>query len=206
VNPLQRLFDNNQRWVEEMGREDPEFFSRAAAGQSPTMLWIGCADSRVPANQVVALNVGELFVHRNIANLVVHTDLNCLSVIEYAVEHLKVPRIIVCGHYRCGGIAAALAPPTGGLIDSWLLHIRDVANRHREELAAIDAELRADRLSELNVEQQVANVCQTLPVRRAWECGQELAVHGVVYDLTDGRLKDLGIAMSGPDEGADTLA
>ncbi len=175
----------------------PAFFRDLAAGQSPELLWIGCADSRVSANEIVDLKLGEVFVHRNIANVVVHTDLNCLSVLQYAVDVLKVERIIVCGHYGCGGVRAALEDTRHGLIDNWLRHVQDVAEKHADEIAALPEERRLDRLCELNIVEQVINVCQTTVVEDAWERGQQLDVHGLVYRLEDGLLRDLGVTRSG---------
>ena len=201
---LQQLFDNNRRWAETARRRDPRFFERLAAEQAPRFLWIGCSDSRVPANEVVGLEPGELFVHRNIANVVVHTDLNCLSVIQFAVDVLEVAHIIVCGHYGCGGVRAALFGERIGLADNWLHHIHDVRDKHGPRLALFreDRE-RIDRLCELNVIEQVANVCQTTIVRDAWARGRELAVHGWIYGLSDGLLRDLGVTISGPADTAE---
>src|SRR5437867_2568001 len=173
------LFENNRRWAAEREAQSPGFFRRLAAQQSPELLWIGCADSRVPANEIVGLLPGELFVHRNVANIVTHTDFNCLSVIQYAVEVLKVEHVIVCGHYGCGGVAAAMREEDLGLITNWLRHIRDILQRNRAEIEALPFEReRADRLCELNVIDQAANVCQTTIVQNAWRRGQKLAVHG----------------------------
>jgi carbonic anhydrase len=188
---LARLLDNNRDWARGVTAEDPQFFSRLVAQQSPRYLWIGCADSRVPANEIVGLAPGELFVHRNVANLVVHTDLNCLSVIQYAVDVLKVEDIIVTGHYGCGGVAAALGTQSLGLIDNWLRHVQDIRDRHPQTLAAAGAAA-ADRLCELNVLEQALNVCRTTVVRDAWDRGQRVAVHGLIYSVADGLLRDLG--------------
>ena len=194
MKELKRLFGKNREWAEQIGKEDPGFFEQLSKQQSPEYLWIGCADSRVPANEIVNLPPGEVFVHRNIANVVVHTDLNCLSVIQYAVEELKVKHIIVCGHYGCGGVKAALDNRDHGLIDNWLRHIRDVYRLHTAQLdAIIDPEARRDRLCELNVIEQVANVCDTTMVRNAWKRGQELTIHGWIYRLEDGLLRDLDV-------------
>ena len=199
MKTLKPLFDNNREWAEKIAKEQHGFFERLSKQQNPEYLWIGCSDSRVPANEIVNLPPGEVFVHRNIANVVVHTDLNCLSVIQYAVEVLKVKHIIVCGHYGCGGIKAAMDDHNHGLIDNWLRHIRDVYRYHREQLDAIeDPEKRKDRLCELNVIEQVANVCNFTAVGNAWEAGQELAVHGWIYRLEDGLLKDLNVCASAP--------
>ncbi len=191
---LKPLFDNNREWARRIEKDQPGFFEQLSKQQNPEYLWIGCADSRVPANEIINLPPGEVFVHRNIANVVVHTDLNCLSVIHYAVEVLKVKHIIVCGHYGCGGVRAAMEASSHGLIDNWLRHIRDVYRFNRDTLDAIeDEEARRERLCELNVIEQVANVCNTTMVRDAWAAGQELAVHGWIYRLEDGLLHDLGV-------------
>lgn len=194
---LHDLFQNNQAWADERRREDPDFFARLSQQQSPAYLWIGCSDSRVPANQIVGLLPGELFVHRNIANVVVHTDLNCLSVMQFAVDLLKVRHIIVCGHYGCSGVQAVLQRDRLGLSDNWLRHVQDVREKHELHLAKIDGTSAAsDRLCELNVVEQVANVCQTTIARDAWERGQELTVHGWIYGLQDGLLRNLDITVS----------
>ena len=195
-----QLFVNNRAWARQIGERDPEFFSALAEQQTPKYLWIGCADSRVPANEIVGLKPGELFVHRNVANVVVHTDLNCLSVLQYAVDVLKVEHVIVCGHYGCGGVGATLHGARYGLIDNWLRHVEDVAEKHADELDSIDEERRFDRLCELNVVEQVVNVSQTTIVEDAWARGQELTVHGLVYGLEDGLLRDLGVSVSQPVE------
>jgi carbonic anhydrase len=193
---LKQLFETNRAWAEEMTRDDPEFFSRLAGLQSPRYLWIGCSDSRVPANQIVGLPPGEMFVHRNVANVVVHTDLNCLSAIQYAVEALRVEHIIVCGHYGCGGVLSALKNEKLGLIDNWLRHIQDVQAQYRSELEALATEKeRHDRLCELNVIEQTDNVSETTIVRDAWARGQSVAVHGWIYDIHDGLLRDLGVTV-----------
>jgi carbonic anhydrase len=189
LKTLPHLFENNLAWAESMKRVDPEFFRRLARQQSPRLLWIGCADSRVPANEIIGLQPGDVFVHRNIANVVVHTDLNCLSVVQYAVEVLKVEHIIVCGHYGCGGVKAAMDITDHGLIDNWLRHIRDVGRFHADELAQLGPERRADRLCELNVIEQVTNVCNTTVVKNAWKRGQSLVVHGWIYSISDGILR-----------------
>jgi carbonic anhydrase len=192
------LIENNREWARATAERDPEFFPTLARQQAPEYLWIGCSDSRVPANEIVNLLPGELFVHRNVANVVVHTDLNCLSVMQFAVEVLKVKHILVVGHYGCGGVQAALEDRRLGLIDNWLRHVQDVAHKHREELDAIpDSAARLARLCELNVAEQVANVCQTTIVQSAWEQGQELTVHGWIYGLKDGLVRDLGVSRSG---------
>jgi carbonic anhydrase len=198
---LNQLFANNRAWAEEMTRHDPDFFKRLASQQAPKYLWIGCADSRVPANQIVGLLPGEMFVHRNVANVVVHTDLNCLSAIQFAVEVLRVSHIIVCGHYGCGGVLAALRDVKLGLIDNWLRHVQDVRWKHQARLDALATEpQRHDRLCELNVIEQVVNVGQTTVVRDAWARGQVLAVHGWIYDIRDGLLRDLGACVTGEAE------
>lgn len=197
---LDHLFDNNRAWTEQVQAEDPEFFARLSLQQAPEYLWIGCSDSRVPANEVVGLLPGELFVHRNVANLVVHTDLNCLSVMQYAVDILKVKHLIVCGHYGCGGVAAALKNARLGLIDNWIRHLQDVRNKHKDFLATIEDEhVRLDRLCELNVIEQVVNVCLTTVVQDAWARGQELAVHSWIYGIKDGLLRDLGMCLTEAD-------
>lgn len=198
---LPDLIENNRNWANSMTAENPEFFANLAKKQTPEFLWIGCADSRVPANQIVGLAPGEVFVHRNIANVVVHTDFNCLSVLEYAVGVLKVKHIIVCGHYGCGGVKAASENHHLGLIDNWLRHIRDVRQKHTQLLREIDNEAdRLDRLCELNVVEQALNVCHTTVVQEAWENGQELAVHGWIYRIQDGLLHDMNVTISSPDE------
>jgi len=196
VAGLEELFDRNRAWAAEMVERDPAFFTTLAEGQTPRYLWVGCSDSRVPANQIVGLAPGDVFVHRNVANVVVHTDLNFLSVLQYAVDILRVRHVIVCGHYGCGGVSAALVGARHGLIDNWLRHVADVAEKHAEELDSLAEESRIDRLCELNVAEQVANVCHTTVVRDAWARGQDLTVHGLVYGLQDGLLRDLGVSVS----------
>ncbi len=199
--PLSHLIKQNREWSESMRNEDPEFFTRLVGQQSPQYLWIGCADSRVPANEIVNLQPGELFVHRNVANVVVHTDLNCLSVLQYAVDVLKVKHVIVCGHYGCGGVRSAMLNQKLGLINNWLRHVQDVGQKYDTHLAkVIEEDLRADRLCELNVIEQVVNVSQTTVIEGAWERGQEISVHGWIYRLNDGRVRDLRISMSGSDD------
>lgn len=193
---LTELFERNRAWAAAMVADDPTFFTGLEARQTPEYLWIGCSDSRVPANQIVGLAPGEVFVHRNVANVVVHTDLNCLSVLQYAVDVLAVRHVIVCGHYGCGGVAAALAGSRHGLVDNWLRHVIDVAEKHADEIAALPEERRLERLCELNVVEQVANVCQTTVVEDVWARGQKLTVHGLVYGLHDGLLRDLGVSTS----------
>jgi carbonic anhydrase len=193
MSNIDHLFTKNRAWAEKIRRLDPDFFPKLSQQQSPAYLWIGCADSRVPANEIVGLLPGELFVHRNVANVVVHTDLNCLSVIQFAVEVLKVSHIIVCGHYGCSGVNAALHRDRIGLADNWLQHVQDVRHKHERKLECLsgDGIARFDRLCELNVVEQVRNVCRTTIVRDAWARGQELAVHGWIYGLKDGLLRDL---------------
>ncbi|MEO7086069.1 MAG: carbonate dehydratase [Gemmatimonadaceae bacterium] len=194
---LSHLFDNNRAWAAERTRRDPEFFHRLSRQQAPEYLWIGCSDSRVPANEIVGLDPGELFVHRNVSNVVVHTDLNCLSVLQFAVDVLKVKHIIVCGHHGCGGVRAALRNERIGLADNWLRHVQDVRIKHAATLEEEpDDKAREDRLCELNVAEQVLNVTETTVVRDAWSRGQSLSVHGWVYDLSDGLLMDLGITVT----------
>ncbi len=201
MRTLKQLFDKNKAWSERLREQDPEFFLDLSRQQLPKYLWIGCSDSRVPANQIVGLVPGELFVHRNIANLVVHTDLNCLSVMQFAVDILKIRHIIVCGHYGCSGVGAALRRERLGLSDNWLRHVQDVRIKHQGLLNNTQTESQAwDRLCELNVIEQVANVCDTTIARDAWERGQELEVHGWVYGLQDGLLRDLKVTVTGADE------
>jgi carbonic anhydrase len=193
---LPELFANNRTWAESVEQTRPDFFKTLAKQQNPEYLWIGCSDSRVPANVVVGLHPGELFVHRNVSNLVVHTDVNCLSVIQFAVELLKVKHVIVCGHYGCGGVKAALEEKNHGLIDNWLRNIRDINAYHQDELAKVkDQKKRVNRLCELNVIRQVHNVCHTTILMDAWAKGQDVTVHGWIYDVEDGRLKDLGVCV-----------
>jgi carbonic anhydrase len=202
---LKNLFDNNRRWAEKAKKSDPHFFHKLASQQSPRYLWISCSDSRVPANEIVDLMPGEIFVHRNIANVVVHTDLNCLSVIHYAVEILKVTDIIVCGHYGCGGIHAALDNRDYGLLDNWLRHIKDVYQHHQVKIDACnDQTQQANLLCEFNVMEQVENVCHTSIVQNAWKAGQNLIVHGWIYNLEDGILKDLKLTTSKISQISDT--
>ncbi len=197
---LSHLFDNNREWTERIRAEDPEFFSKLAHLQTPKYLWIGCSDSRVPANEITGLLPGEVFVHRNIANLVVHTDLNCLSVIQFAVDVLKVRHIMVVGHFGCGGVDAALRNERHGLIDNWLRHIQDVRDKHSALLASVPDPVSADCLCELNVLEQVINVANTTVVRDAWARNHALTIHGWVYGLKDGLLRDIGIVISGMEE------
>ncbi len=196
MKDLKRLLDQNRAWAEVIRSSDPAFFPTLAKQQSPIFLWIGCSDSRVPATQLVGMVPGEMFVHRNVANVVVHTDFNCLSVMQYAVDVLKVEHIIVCGHHGCGGIKAAMDNLSLGLIDNWLRHVQDVMHVHKKELDRIEDESeRLDRLCELNVIEQVTNVSRTTIVQHAWRRGQDLVVHGWIYGLQDGLLRDLGISV-----------
>lgn len=191
MSVLDHLFASNRAWADEITAREPDFFARLSRQQAPEYLWIGCADSRVPANQIIGLMPGEIFVHRNVANVVVHTDLNCLSVLQFAVDVLRVKHVIVVGHYGCGGVTASLAGSKLGLIDNWLRHVHDVALKHADLLAQLSDSDRIDRLCELNVIEQVANVAQTTVVRDAWERNQTLAIHGWVYGLKDGLIRDL---------------
>ena len=201
MRDLPHLFQNNRQWARRIVDRDPGFFQSLASQQTPRYLWIGCADSRVPANEIVGLMPGELFVHRNVANVVVHTDLNCLSVLQYAVDVLKVEHVIVCGHYGCGGVRAAYFRSSLGLIDNWLRHVQDVRDRHHEAIdAEADDERRIDRLCELNVVDQVRNVCQTTIVQDAWQRQQRLVVHGWIYDVADGLLRDMNCTTADADE------
>ena len=201
MKKLKFLFENNKVWASELKQRDPMFFEKLAKQQNPEYMWIGCSDSRVPANEIVNLLPGELFVHRNIANIVVHTDLNCLSVTQYAVDVLKVKHIIVCGHYGCGGIQAALKSARLGLCDNWIRHIKDIYDKHSVRIdKAADEKSKADLLCELNVIEQVLNVCETSIVQDAWTRGQELSIHGWIYGINDGLLKDLNICISDPAE------
>jgi carbonic anhydrase len=198
---LKHLLESNRIWAASMRAEDPDFFKRLSRQQAPKYLWIGCSDSRVPANQVTGLAPGEVFVHRNIANVMSHGDLNCLSVMQFAVDVLKVEHIIVCGHYGCGGVHACLSGTRIGLADNWLRHVGDVELKHGELLAAIDLEsLRHARLCELNVVEQVVNACQTTVVQDAWARGQSLSVHGWIYGLLDGRIRELGVGVDAPEQ------
>jgi carbonic anhydrase len=201
MNPLQLLFDNNRAWSDRLRKDDPNFFARLSGQQRPRYLWIGCSDSRVPANEIVGLLPGELFVHRNVANVVVHSDLNCLSVMQFAVDVLRIEHIIVCGHYGCSGVAVAVRNQRVGLADNWLRHVLDVQSKHEAHVAMETDEIRRiDRVCELNVIEQVANVCQTTIVRDAWDRGQPLAVHGWIYGLRDGLVHDLATTVTKPEE------
>lgn len=198
---LEDLFANNRAWSDEVKQADPLFFEKLAGQQSPEYLWIGCSDSRVPANQIVGLDPGEIFVHRNVANVVAHTDFNCLTVLQYAIDVLKVKHVIVVGHYGCGGVKAAYENADNGMIDNWLRNIKDVLSQNRDSINALpEGEERVDRLCELNVTSQVANVCHTTIAQNAWARGQSLSVHGLVYSLRDGLLKDLDCTVSGPEQ------
>ncbi len=196
MRTLNHLFVNNRAWAADVARQDPEFFARLVSQQAPPYFWIGCSDSRVPANQIVGLLPGDMFVHRNVANVVVHTDLNCLSAMQFAVDVLRVEHVIVCGHYGCGGVLAALRDDRLGLVDNWIRHVQDVRRKHQGQLDALpDERARHRRLCELNVIEQVVNASQTTAVRDAWARGQSLAVHGWIYDLADGLLRDLGVCV-----------
>ena len=204
---LSQLFENNRAWAAETSRQDPEFFQRLARQQQPEYLWIGCSDSRVPANQIVGLVPGEMFVHRNVANVVVHTDLNCLSAIQFAVDVLRVRHVIVCGHYGCGGVLAALRDDKLGLVDNWLRHVQDVRAKHSAQIDALKTEAQRHAcLCELNVAEQVVNISRTSIVRDAWLRGQELAVHGWIYDIRDGLLWDLGVCVTAEGEIPDRVS
>lgn len=200
MKDLQSLLDQNRAWAENIKADDPDFFPTLAKQQTPRFLWIGCSDSRVPATQLVGMVPGEMFVHRNVANVVVHTDFNCLSVVQYAVDVLKVEHIIVCGHHSCGGVKAAMDNLQFGLIDNWLRHVQDVLHTHEELLAKVsDENERLDRLCELNVIEQVLNVGRTTIVQSAWQRGQELVIHGWIYGLENGLLRDLGVSIDNPE-------
>jgi carbonic anhydrase len=198
MRTLSNLFSNNRAWAERIQQQDPDFFKKLSGQQAPRFMWIGCSDSRVPANEIVGLLPGELFVHRNVANLVVHTDLNCLSVLQFAVDVLKVKDVIVCGHYGCSGVRAALRQERIGLSDNWLRHVQDVRQKHQQRLGVhLGSSEALDCLCEFNVIEQVLNVCRTTIARDAWERGQELAVHGWIYGLNDGLLRDLKMTVTG---------
>jgi len=201
MKEIDSLLQNNRRWVEKVEQEQPGFFQQLSEQQHPEYLWIGCSDSRVPANTIVGLLPGDIFVHRNVANQVIQTDINCLSVIEYAVKALKVKHILVCGHYGCGGVIAALHNQKNGLVDNWLRNVRDIYKRNQAEIDGLtDDQARADRLCELNVFEQVRNVCRTTIMQDAWQSGQEISVNGVIYDIKDGLLQDLGISIASEQE------
>lgn len=200
MKDVYQLLQNNREWADRIQQEDPQFFHRLAKQQTPEYLWIGCSDSRVPANQIIGMAPGEVFVHRNVANVVAHTDLNCLSVIQYAVDQLKIKHILIVGHYGCGGVHASLNNVRVGLADNWLRYVGDVAQKHAGILDAIDdPDLRHARLCELNVIEQVVNACQSTIVRDAWARGQKLTVHGWVYSLKDGRVREMGIDVDRPE-------
>lgn len=192
---LKPLFDNNRRWAQRINQEDPSFFEKLAKQQNPEYLWIGCSDSRVPSNQIIDLMPGEVFVHRNIANMVIHTDLNCLSVLQYAIDVLKVKHIMVVGHYGCGGVKAAMQNQRLGLIDNWLGHLRDIYRMHQSELVKLDEQTKFNRLCELNVIEQVANVTSSPILQEAWERGQNVSVHGWIYGIDNGMLTDLDVTI-----------
>jgi len=201
MRALQKLFENNKIWAEETLKKDPDTFLKLSEKQTPKYLWIGCSDSRIPANEVLGLEPGEVFVHRNVANLCPHTDFNCLSVLQYGIDYLNIEHVIVCGHYRCGGIAAAMENAQFGLVDNWLRNIRDVYSREKEQLDCIsNKSLRNDRLVELNVLYQVMNVCHTTIVQNAWANKKSLYVHGWIYDVSTGLLKDLNCCISSLDQ------
>lgn len=199
MQAIEYLLETNRRWADSHLASDPEYFTRTARQQTPEYMWIGCSDSRVPANQIVGLSPGRVFVHRNIANLVVHSDMNCLSVLQYAVDVLHIRDVIVCGHYGCGGVQAAMSGNSYGLIDNWLRYIKDVYTDHSSELEMIaDREERINRLCEINVVQQVANLCYTNIVQEAWRRGQSLTVHGLIYDLHTGLIRNMGVSIEQP--------
>lgn len=201
MNQLKELFDKNRQWAEAIIKEQPDFFEQLSQQHAPEYLWIGCSDARVPSNQIVGLKPGELFVHRNVANVVIHTDLNCLSVIQYAVEVLKVKHVIVCGHYGCGGVKSAICNHKFGLIDNWLRHIQDVQNKHQELLSDLQDKTELHKyMCELNVLEQVVNVCQTTTLQDAWEREQTVSVHGWVYGLNDGHLRNLADSISNAED------
>ena len=200
MKTLKPLLDKNLAWATACKKEDPEFFSRLSKQQAPEYLWIGCSDSRVPANEIIDLPPGEVFVHRNIANVVVHTDLNCLSVVQYAVDILKVKHIIVCGHYGCGGIKAAMEEHQHGLIDNWLRHIKDVIRFNSDELTGLEHDEKLDLLCKLNVKEQVLNICNTTIVQYTWKCGNELSIHGWIYNIENGILEDIYSCITSNDE------
>lgn len=201
MKTLSHLLTKNKAWVAQMTAQDPSFFKRLSAQQRPEILWIGCSDSRVPANQIVDMLPGELFVHRNVANLMVHSDLNCLSVLQFAVEVLKIKHIIICGHYRCGGVMAALSEERLGMIENWIAHIVDIKRKHIKIIDSLsDERQKSDALCELNVIEQVANTCVTTVVKDAWRNGAELSVHGWVYDVADGLIKDLQFCVTSSDD------
>jgi len=198
---LEKLFENNKAWSANILKNDPDFFEKLQQQQNPDYFWVGCSDSRVPASEILNLLPGEVFVQRNVANQVVHTDMNCLSALQYAVDVLTVRHVIVCGHYDCGGVKAALAGERHGLVDNWLMHVRDTIKKHRKSLDEMESEKeRVDRICELNVIEQVENICNTTVMEDAWSRGQEVTVHGLIYGLHDGHLRNLDISISNPDE------
>ncbi|CBV42470.1 carbonate dehydratase [Halomonas elongata] len=199
-NDIDTLLENNRAWAEQMCRDDPDFFARLARQQTPEYLWIGCSDSRVPANQIIDLPPGEVFVHRNVANLLHHNDMNALSVVQFAVDVLKVKHIMIVGHYGCGGIRAAVTGGECGIVDYWLHSVRDLYSQHRASLSSLSQDEQVDRMCELNVEAQVKNLCRTKIIQRAWQRGQSLSVHGWVYGLSDGRVTDLECSVHGLDQ------
>jgi len=207
TSPLRGLLENNRRWAAAEVERDPDFFNRLATQAAPEYLWIGCSDSRVPANELLGLAPGDVFVHRNIANVVVHSDLNCLSVLQFAIEVLKVKHVIIVGHYGCKGVHAAMTGTRVGLVDNWLRHVQDVNQKHERYMGTVlNEQKRSERLVELNVVEQVTNVCQTTIVQDAWDRGQQLTVHGWVYGINDGKLQDMGIAISKLDQLAPAVA
>lgn len=200
MKTLKHLFDKNIAWANEMKKTNPDYFSSLSKQQFPEYLWIGCSDSRVPANQIIDLPPGEVFVHRNIANVVTHTDLNCLSVIQFAVDVLKIKHIIVCGHYGCSGVRAAMEDHEHGLVDNWLRHVKDVARFNAKNLNNLSADEKHDRLCEFNVQEQVVNVCNTNIIKHAWKNGADLTIHGWIYNIENGILKDLDMCVNSIDE------
>ncbi|NRA19776.1 MAG: carbonate dehydratase [Oceanospirillaceae bacterium] len=204
MDNLNHLFKRNRDWAKQVKKDNPNFFTELSEQQAPKYLWIGCSDSRVPANQIVNLPPGEIFVHRNIANVVVHTDLNCLSVIQYAIEMLKVEHIVVCGHYGCGGINAAMEKSSHGLIDNWLCHIKDVSRLHKDKFVGLSKHQQQDLLCELNVKEQVLNVCSATVVQSAWKQGKKLSVHGWVYSIKNGIIVDLETSISSMEQLSDS--
>lgn len=196
MKDIKSFFSGNREWVRSVKERDPDFFGRLEHQQSPKYLWIGCSDSRVPANEITGTLPGEIFVHRNVGNVVVHTDLNCLSVIQYAVDILKVEHVILCGHYGCGGVKAAVERRSHGLIDNWLRHIQDVQEKYARSLARLHGKKLEDRLCELNAAEQVRNICRTTMLERAWDAGRRVSVHGLIYSIQDGMLRDMGLTCS----------
>ena len=199
LNIEDRLLEQNNAWASRIKENDPDFFKQLSKGQNPNILWIGCSDSRVPPNQIAGLSQGDLFVHRNISNIIVHTDLNCLSVVQFGVEVLEVDHIIICGHYGCGGVKAAMEGRNNGLIDNWLQHIRDISRHRSHQLEGLTGEEKYRRLCELNVKEQVINMCNTAIVRKAWRNEANLTVHGLIYDLETGLLNKLDMVINGPE-------